>query len=80
MEQGINPEAMMGARPQVSQEDVESGETVGCEKCKSVVFHHGFVMKKTSSLSQIGEQIFEIPVVFCAMCGTPIKESCPITL
>jgi len=78
--EGVCPQEMMGGGPSVSMEDIEDAETITCEKCKSVVFHHGFVIKKTSALSKVGEQVFEIPIVYCAMCGTPVKDSCPITL
>lgn len=60
--------------------DLESASTISCEKCGGVVWDHGFVMKKTSPMSKIGEHVVQLPVIFCKMCGTPFKDSCPVAI
>lgn len=74
----INPNQL--GKQNLTQSDLETATSVRCEKCKSAVWSQGFVMKKTSALSSVGEQVLQIPVIYCVMCGTPLKESCPIPI
>jgi len=67
-------------QPQITLQDLESATTNECEKCKGVVFNQGFIMKKTSALSAVGEHMVQLPCIYCVMCGTIIPESCPLPI
>jgi len=67
-------------QPQITAEDLEMATTSKCEKCQAVVFNQGFIMKKTSPLSKVGETLLQLPVVYCVMCGTILPDSCPFPI
>jgi len=68
------------AQAQVSIVELETAETIKCSNCNAVVWDTGFVMKKTSPLSKVGEQMVQLPVIYCKVCGTPYPESCPVKI
>lgn len=65
---------------QISIEELNTAETLKCLKCQGVVWGQGVVIKKTSALSIGGEQVVQLPVMFCQMCGTPLPNSCPVNI
>ncbi len=73
-------QAAGAGQAQISIEDLKSAETVKCGKCQSSVWGQGMVIKKTSALSMTGEQMVNLPVIFCQACGTPLPDSCPIDI
>jgi len=68
------------AQQQISFVELQAAKTVKCEKCNSVVWDTGFIMKKTSPLSKVGEHVVQLPVIYCKSCGFPFPESCPVAI
>jgi len=68
------------SQAQISLDELQSAETVKCEKCEAIVWDTGFIIKKTSPLSRVGEQAVQLPVIYCKVCGNPFSESCPVPL
>ncbi len=71
------------AQPQQSGptlEDLNNAKTISCEKCQCVTWAHGFLLKRTSALSLVGEQNVAVPVIYCNQCGTPNKNSVPCVI
>lgn len=82
MGNNISPNGPPSGTGQVNMsiEDLNTAKTTRCEKCNSAVWDQGFVIKETSPVSKVGQQVIQLPVIYCVMCGTPLKGSCPIEL
>lgn len=68
------------SKQQLTLLELEAAKTIKCEKCNSVVWDTGFIMKKTSPLSRVGEHTIQLPVIYCKSCGFPFPESCPVAI
>jgi len=78
----MDHKAPLDPQGQLSLDEVKEAVTQICEKegCDGFIFEQGTIMKKTSVLSKVGQQMIAIPIVYCIECHTPLKESCPIEL
>lgn len=51
--------------------------TIECDHCNSVVFNSGVILKRIPGIEMgtgTEDQILDLPVYYCAECGTILKE------